>query len=184
MEAIIISGMPATGKTTVAGLVAKRLGIKVLGGTDILKEMAAERGYDMSGEDWWDTQEGMRFLEEREKNSDFDKETDRRLIEKINIGDVVITSYTMPWLSKLGFKIWLSASAENRARRMAERDSISVDKAMEIIRIRDSENHELYKRLYGINFGIDTQPFDLVIDTNSISENEVAEKIVASVAPQ
>jgi Cytidylate kinase len=36
--------MPASGKTTVARLVASRLGLKYAAGGDILREMARERG--------------------------------------------------------------------------------------------------------------------------------------------
>ena len=45
MEAIIISGKPAAGKTTVAQIIAERLHIKTIGGGDILKELALERGF-------------------------------------------------------------------------------------------------------------------------------------------
>ena len=42
MNAIIVSGMPAVGKTTVSKLLGDALGLKVVGGGDVLKEMAAE----------------------------------------------------------------------------------------------------------------------------------------------
>ncbi|MDE1855809.1 MAG: AAA family ATPase [Candidatus Micrarchaeota archaeon] len=178
MEAIILCGMPASGKTTVAKLLAKELKFKTLGGTDILKDMAKERGYKMSGDDWWDTAEGIKFLRERKANSDFDKETDRRLIEKIKEGKVVVTSYTAPWISPVGFKVWLSASLEKRAARMARRDKVSLEESTKSTIIRDKENYELYKGLYGFDFGTDTSPFDLVIETDNISAKKVAETII------
>ncbi len=49
MEAIIVSGMPAVGKTTVSKLLADALGLRVVGGGDVLKEMAAEEGYKPGG---------------------------------------------------------------------------------------------------------------------------------------
>ena len=39
----------------------------------------------------------------------------------------------MPWLLKEGFKIWLMASIEKRAARVAVRDGISVDEAFESV---------------------------------------------------
>ena len=83
LKAIIISGMPAVGKTTVSRHVANELGLKVVGGGDVLKEMAIEEGYRPGGDDWWDTQDGMKFLAERNHESGFDKEVDRRLREKV-----------------------------------------------------------------------------------------------------
>lgn len=178
MEAVIISGMPAAGKTTTAKLVAKRLKLKVIGGTDILKEMAKEKGYATSGKNWWDTLTAVKFLKEREKNFEIDIETDRRLIEKAKAGNIVITSYTLPWLTAFGFKVWLSASPATRARHMAQRVGISASKARPILKVRDRENCLLYKKLYNIEFGKDTEPFDLILDTNKTTEKEVADQII------
>ena len=178
MEAIVIAGSPASGKTVTAGEISKRLGIPLIGGTDILKQMAIEMGYKPGGEEWWDTSEGMRFLELRKTNSDFDKETDRRMTEIIRKGNVVVTSYTMPWLIKEGFKVWISASKETRAERMAQRDHMAEGEAVKVIEKRDVENRKLYMALYKIDFGHDTKPFDLVVETDDRTMEEVVEVIL------
>jgi cytidylate kinase len=170
--------MPAVGKTTVSRIVAGALGLKVVGGGDVLKEMAVEAGYKPGGEDWWDTGEGIRFLNERKRTPGFDKLVDERLIEKAKKGDVVITSYPVPWLSAAGLKVWLSGSVDSRARRMAKRDHMKEEKCRGVLAVRDAENHKLYKKIYSIEFGKDLSPFDLVIDTDSIDEARVAEIIV------
>lgn len=177
MKAIIISGMPAVGKTTVSRAVAAQLGVSVIGGGDVLKEMAVEEGYTPGGEDWWDTGDGMKFLQERKKSSGFDKEVDSRLIQKARKGSVVITSYPLPWLTPDGLKVWLSGSVKSRAARMAKRDRLTVKKCMEVLSVRDKENYSLYKKIYGIEFGKDLKPFDLVVETDLIDEPDVA-KIV------
>jgi cytidylate kinase len=178
MEAIIVSGMPAVGKTTVSKTVAEKLRLKLVGGGDVLKEMAVEEGYTPGGEDWWDTREGMKFLAERKRKSGFDREVDSRLLEKTKRGDVVITSYPVPWLSRHGIKVWLSGSVETRAKRMAKRDGMSVEKCIEVLAVRDVENYRLYKKIYGIEFGRDLKPFDLVVDTDSIDESRVAQIVL------
>lgn len=178
MEAVIISGMPAAGKTTTAKLVGKKLKLKVIGGTDILKEMAKEKGYATRGKNWWDTPTSVKFLKEREKDFEIDIETDRRLIEKAKAGNIVITSYTLPWLTGFGFKVWLSASPATRAKHMVKRDGISASKARSVIKVRDRENSLLYKKLYNIDFGKDTEPFDLILDTNKTAEKDVAKQII------
>jgi cytidylate kinase len=178
MEAIVISGSPASGKTVTAQALSKLLHVPMIGGTDILKQMAMERGYKPGGEEWWDTGEGMRFLKERETNHDFDRETDRRLAEIVKKGDVVVTSYTAPWIIDSGFKVWLSATPESREKRMANRDNIEVSEAKGIIEKRDRENRKLYMELYKIDFGNDTKPFNLVIDTNNKSTEEIVRMIL------
>jgi cytidylate kinase len=178
MEAIIISGMSAVGKTTVSKVVSEALGISLVGGGDVLKEMAIEEGYSPGGSDWWDTAKGMGFLRERKKSSGFDKEVDSRLLQKAKKGGVVITSYPLPWLSEKGLKVWLSGSVRSRARRMAKRDGVTFSQCLEVLKVRDSENYKLYKKIYGIEFGKDLTPFDLLVDTDSIDESKVAEIVV------
>jgi CMP/dCMP kinase len=183
MKTIIISGMPASGKTTVAKIVAERLRLKALGGGEILRELARERGYHPSedGDDWWDTQEGLKFLEERAADLNFDKKADKKMTEKVKEGNVVITSYTAPWIVDDAFKVWLDANDENRAERMAKRSGATINEMRGVIKIRDKENEELYKRLYGIEFGSDKNPFDIIINTNELTPGEVADRIVERV---
>ncbi len=178
MQAIIVSGMPAVGKTTVSKVVGESLGLKLVGGGDVLKEMAVEEGYSAGGDDWWDAKEGMKFLEARKRTTGFDKEVDARLLEKAEKGDVVITSYPVPWLTKHGLKVWLSGSVETRAKRMAKRDHVDVKKCVDVLAVRDVENYKLYKKIYQIEFGKDLSPFDLVVDTDSIDESRVAEIVL------
>ena len=178
MKAIIISGMPAVGKTTVSRKVAEALGTPMLGGGDVLKEMAVEEGYTPGGDDWWDKGDGMKFLQERKRSSDFDKEVDARLLQKAKKGDVVITSYPVPWLTADGLKVWLSGSVRSRAARMSKRDGLPAEKCKEILSVRDTENFKLYKKIYGIEFGKDLKPFDLVVETDDVNEAKVAEIVI------
>jgi CMP/dCMP kinase len=106
-KSIVISGPPAVGKTTVAKGLADEFNLTYLSGGDILKEMANEQGFDVSGDDWWDTEDGMKFLNQRENNSEFDKKVDDKLIQLFNTGGMVITSYTLPWLVSNGIS-WFS----------------------------------------------------------------------------
>lgn len=170
--------MPAVGKTTVSRKVADALRKPMLGGGDVLKEMAVEEGYTPGGDDWWDKGEGMKFLQERKRKSGFDKEVDSRLLDRAKKGDVVITSYPVPWLTKEGVKVWLSGSAMSRAVRMSKRDGLSLTKCRAILSVRDRENYGLYKKMYGIEFGRDLGPFDLVVETESIDESKVTEIVL------
>ena len=178
MKAIVVSGLPAVGKTTVSRRVAEELGKPLVGGGDVLKEMAVEEGYKPGGGDWWDTSEGMKFLAERKRKPGFDREVDARLIQKAKRGDVVITSYPVPWLTPDGTKVWLTGSVDSRAARMAKRDGLPVPKCRKILSVRDVENYRLYKKIYGIEFGRDLKPFDLVVETDNIDEPRVADIVL------
>jgi cytidylate kinase len=174
--------MPAAGKTAAAEIISQKLHIEALGIGDVLKEIAMDKGYKVTGEGWWDTPEGFKFLQERRGNPEFDKEADRRLLQKIEKGNIVITSYTAPWISKKGIKCWLDATPETRAKRMAMRDSMTIERAREVIVIRDRENYELYKKMYGIELGKDMKPFNIIVDANKITPEQVADEIIQQAA--
>ncbi len=175
LKSIIISGPPAIGKTTVAKGLAEEFDLVHLSGGDILKELAKDKGFDAKGNDWWDTQEGMNFLIERQENSEFDKNVDDKLKKLFSKGDVVITSYTLPWIVDGGVKIWLDGSKENSAQRMTTRDNLSETNALEIVQKRYNENKIIYKELYGFEFGEDLSVFDKIIKTDGLNVEQVLE---------
>jgi cytidylate kinase len=177
---IVISGWPAVGKTTIACKLAEEFGIVMYNGGDILKMLAEEdKGYSVKRDDWWDTIEAKKFMEERKSDPSFDKRVDDKLIQIVKKGGAVITSYTLPWLvvdeSVIIIKFWLRGSPENRAKRMANRDSISFAEARRITKLRDEENKRIYYRLYGFRFGEDLTVFDYVLNTDRLSLDSLVE---------
>ena len=115
----------------------------------------------------------MNFLSQRQENSEFDKKVDDKLKKHFLDGNVVITSYTLPWLVEGGVKIWLDGSKENSAQRMTTRDNLSKDSALEIVQKRYQENKKIYKALYGFEFGKDLSLFDKVIETDGLDASQV-----------
>jgi CMP/dCMP kinase len=177
---IVISGWPAVGKTTIACKLAEEFDIVMYNGGDILKMLAEEdKGYSVKRDDWWDTIEAKKFMEERKSDPSFDKKVDDKLIQIVKKGGAVITSYTLPWLvvdeSVIIIKFWLRGSPENRAKRMANRDGISFAEAKRITKLRDEENKRIYYRLYGFRFGEDLTVFDYVLNTDRLSLDSLVE---------
>ena len=173
LNSIVISGWPAVGKTTIATALAREFGYKHFNGGDVLKLLAAEKGYKVSGNNWWDTEEAKNFMIERESNSYFDIEVDRKLVELVRMGKVVVTSYTLPWLVPESIKIWLKGSRSNRIKRMAKRDNLDLNQARDIIQQRDNNNVLIYQNLYGYEFGKDLSVFDFVLDTDLLDLESV-----------
>ena len=167
---IVISGWPAVGKTTMAIELAKEFNLTTYSGGDILKLLAGTKGYSTSGDDWWDTEEARRFMQERKLDPTFDNQVDKKLIEIIKSQSAVVTSYTLPWLANGGVvKFWLKGSQENRAMRMANRDNIPYREAKKVIQIRDEQNRNIYRNLYSFNFGEDLKVFDFCLNTDLLS---------------
>ena len=180
-KSIIISGPPAIGKTTVSKGLAKEFGMQNLSGGDVLKEMAQDQGFQTRGDDWWDTKEGMSFLNQRKDNYEFDKKVDQKLKEIFQKGGVVITSYTLPWLVDGGIKIWLGGSEQNSAKRMQIRDNMDMQNALEVVKARYDQNKALYKKLYGFDFGDDLSVFDIIINTDGLDAQGVLNKAISEV---
>ena len=172
--------MPSVGKSTLANKLSLELRLKSIGGGDALKEIASKRGISTDGADWWDTKSGMEFLAERFKDHSLDRQVDDLLLEKAKQGNVVITSYTLPWLAKGCYKIWLKSTEKVRSERMSKRDNIAPNIALDIVHKREEENGRLYRELYNIDFGADLSVLDLVVITALLNEGEVFEVIYGS----
>ena len=174
---ICVSGMTGSGKSTVAKRLAEEYGLKYLSGGGALKALAIESGYKPVEVGWWETDEGMKFLQERADDPRFDKRVDEKLLKLAKQGNVVLDSWTMPWLLKEGFKVWLEASPDVRARRVAERDSIGVREASSLLKEKDERTKVIYKQLYGFNLGSNFSPFDLILDTEDLDAAEVFDAV-------
>ena len=170
---LCISGMAGTGKSTLSKKLAEKYSLKYYSGGDALKALAKDKGYEVSIEGWWESPTGLKFLEERSNDSKFDKQVDDKLIGFANQGNALLDSWTMPWLIDGGFKIWLQASIEKRAARVAVRDNITIQQAFKVLKEKEVRTKAIYKELYGFELGNDFEPFDLILDTDNLSAQEV-----------
>ena len=108
-------------------------------------------------------------MNERSNNPNFDREVDNRLIELLKEGNVVITSYTLPWIADATINFWLQGSVDNRSKRMSMRDNIDFDSAKKIVQRRDSENKLIYRKLYQFEFGEKLDVFDFAMNTDILT---------------
>ncbi len=170
---VCISGMAGTGKSTLAKRLAQKYGLKYFSGGDALRALAADEGFDAYRDGWWESPEGLCFLERRKSDLRFDKRVDAKLLEYAAKGKVLLDSWTMPWLVTDAFKIWLSASVEKQAERISVRDKMTVAEALEALREKEARTKAIYRELYGFSLGEDFAPFDLILDTDNLSAEEV-----------
>lgn len=172
---ICICGMAGSGKSTLAKKVAEQYNLRYFSGGDALMELAMDEGFRSLERGWWESKEGLRFLERRRKDPRFDRAVDEKLLEVAQKENVVLDSWTMPWLLHIGFKIWLEASPEKRAERIAARDRMSYEDASEALNKKERQTKAIYKEMYGFKLGDDLEPFNFVLDTESLSADEVYE---------
>jgi cytidylate kinase len=162
---ICISGLSGSGKNTVAKLVAKKLKYRLIDPT--FKSLALEKGMTL-----------MQFQKLAEKDKNIDKEFDKKLIEEAKKGNAVVSTWLGPWMIKdASLKVWLYASKNERAKRIAKRDGMTIEQAKRHITKRDSSNQKRYMKLYNINI-FDQSDFDLVLNTEHVPPEKSAEIIV------
>ncbi|MFA5363632.1 MAG: cytidylate kinase family protein [Candidatus Bathyarchaeia archaeon] len=170
---ICISGMTGSGKSTVAKKIAEKYGLDYYSGGNAMRVLAQEEGYNSEVTGWWESAEGLKFLQQRMNNPAFDKKIDDMLLEYGKKGNVVLDSWTMPWLLDEGFKVWLEASPKVRAQRVVTRDGLSTEDAMAALVEKDAQTRKIYKNLYGFDLGLDLSPFNLILTTDDLEPEEV-----------
>ena len=170
---ICVSGMTGSGKSTVAKRLADKYGLDYFSGGNALRALAQEKGYNSDMNGWWESAEGLNFLQQRMREPEFDRRIDNKLLELAKKGNIVLDSWTMPWLLNEGFKIWLDASPQVRAKRVVMRDAISNEEALKALTEKDEKTRQIYRRLYGFELGYDFSPFNLVLATDGLEPDEV-----------
>ena len=165
--------MTGSGKSTVAKRLADKYGLGYFSGGNALRTLAKEEGYDSDVKGWWETAEGLNFLQQRIGDPTFDKKIDKKLLELAKEGNIVLDSWTMPWLLNEGFKVWLEASPQVRAKRVTNRGPISAKEALKALTKKDERTRQIYKSLYGFDLGHDLTPFNLVLATDELDPDDV-----------
>ena len=170
---ITIAGAPGSGKSTVAKELAKKLKFSHFSAGDFQRDMAKEMGITI-----------LELAEKAKETREIDEKTDS-WVEAVGEAD---DNFVMD--ARLGFnfipdsvKIFLDVSEDEAARRVfhdmrkEEKENTSQAATYENIRKRKEAESKRYNEYYNLDY---TNPdnYDLVIDTTSISVEEVVEKIL------
>lgn len=181
---IIIFGFTGSGKSTIANMVGKELGLRVIHPSSILKELLQGKKPHVQssreGKGFWESPEGIKLFKERlnEKNP-MDFTCDQILLKEIKKGSLVMDSWTMPWLAKDAIMIRLDATIATRSKRLADRSTITIQEARRAIFLRDNATRNLYLDRFDIKK--DNHVFDFIIKTDRLSEEEVLQRILGKI---
>ncbi len=184
---IIVSGFAGSGKSTLAEKLAAKHGLKCIHASGLLRQLQERAAGQLKADEakantgWWESKEGKAYLEKRLKDPSMDKALDKELL-RIAAGDnAVLDSWTMPWLFEgKAFKVWLKTSLGVRAKRVAGRDKLDEREVHAKLKERDEKTAEIYRNIYGFELGRDFAPFDLVLDTDALNEEQVFKRVGAA----
>ncbi len=171
---ITISGAPGSGKSTVADIVAKKLGMKRYSVGGLMRDIAARKGMTV-----------LELSKLAEKDRSVDEQLDSRQRQLGKQDRIVVDSRLGFHFIPHSFKAFLHVSPKEAARRIfaagrkGERENFTLAKTFENIRKRKASERLRYKKLYGVD-PYKKAMYNFYIDTTKLSPEEVAEKIVAA----
>ena len=163
---IAISGKSGCGNTTLSRLVADKLGLEFINYT--FRNMAEEKGMKF---------EELTALAQKDDN--YDVLLDEKQKELAMKGNCVVGSRLAIWhIDDADLKIFLTAPAEVRGKRIHKREGGSLEEVIQKTAVRDKKDTERFKRIYNID-NSNYSHADLILDTISHSAEELADIIVA-----
>ena len=167
---IAISSKSGCGNTTVSTLLSKKLGYPIINFT--FRQMAEERGVD-----FWT------FCRMAEDDYDIDRELDRRQVEMaMKEKNCILASRLAVWMLKdADLKVYLTASAETRARRVQMREGGTLEERMRETEGRDMKDSNRYKIVYGIDNSHPEDVADLIIDTDERNPEQIVRLILEKI---
>lgn len=169
---VTISGLPGSGTSTLARLVAPALGFDHLDGGTVFRAAAAEVGLTLA-----------EFARRAEDDPAIDRALDDRLTERARAGDVVLESRLAGWLAHRAgldaLRVWVACDEAERAKRVSGREGHDHPAALAQSRVRERSERTRYLTYYGIDLA-DLSVYDLVVDSAAVTPDSLAATVVAA----
>ncbi|MBW6516976.1 MAG: AAA family ATPase [ANME-2 cluster archaeon] len=152
---ITISGPPGSGKSTLSNTIAEHFNLNLVSSGDLFRAMAKERGVSLE-----------EFGHIAEVDPAIDNEIDRRQVEMSKTGgNYLFEGRLSGMLNDADLKIMLKTDVNVRARRIADREDISIVQALHETVERQESEAKRYKEYYDIDIS-DLIPYDLVLESS------------------
>ncbi|OGL66945.1 hypothetical protein A2856_00380 [Candidatus Uhrbacteria bacterium RIFCSPHIGHO2_01_FULL_63_20] len=177
---ITLSGLPGSGKTTIASMLAERLGVNWYSMGDLRGKMAAERGLTID-----------QLNELGEKEAFTDKEVDDYQAKLGVSGESFVIDGRLSWhFIPDAFKVFLYVDPSVGAQRVIdsqkhkerpdEQAYVSVEDAERVLCARMESDQRRYQKYYGLDI-LKRDNYNLWIDTSKLTPQQIVATILAAV---
>ena len=162
LPTITVGGLPGSGKSTFARLLAAGLGLEYLSAGQVFRKMATDLSMELET-----------FSQRAEADSEIDRKIDKMQVEMARGKDIVVDSRLSAWfIENPDLKVCLTASARERARRIGERDSIPMEEAIRRVQEREESERKRYLEIYGIEIR-NPEIYDIVVNSETYRPEEI-----------
>jgi CMP/dCMP kinase len=167
---ITISGLPGSGKTTVARLVARALGLEHVYAGDIFRRQAEAHGLTLE-----------QYARRAETDHSIDRALDEQMRRRAAQGSAVLEGRLAAFMADEAevpaLRVFLSATEAVRAERIVGREGGDPKERLREIQAREDSDARRYREIYGFDYH-DAARYDLVLDTDGRDPDDVARAIV------
>ena len=173
MVNVTVSGHPGSGTSTLVRGLMDRFVWTSLNGGDVFREEAKRRGMSLGD-----------FGELCKNELDVDRSLDELLRQRMQGPDAanIVESRLAGWwayrLELPCLRIWLDVSDEERARRVSEREGLTLENALEANRARAAVDGERFLLLYDL-VPEDPEPYTHVLDATTLNASQILDHVVA-----
>ncbi len=171
---ISLAGDLASGKGTVSKIIAERLNFKIYKNGDYFRQLAKEMNMDVTS-----------FNEYVKDHPEIDRQIENSATEYARINDNFIIDARLGWYAvPESFKVYMRVDTKvaaqrafNDPNRKSTESFKTVEEQEQDMIKRYSLENERYFVLYGVHKD-DMSNYDFVIDTTSLTPDEVADRII------
>lgn len=167
---VTLSGLPGSGKTSVARDLVARYGFTMISAGEQFRQLARERNMTLEA-----------FGALAQTDPSIDVAIDRRQKElAMRTPMALVEGRLAGHTIDADMKVWLKTTLEVRVERISKREGISLDRAREETVARELSEATRYAAFYGIRQD-DWSCYDLIVDTRLWDANGVSDIVATAI---
>ncbi len=179
---IIIFWFSGSWKSTITNALGKKYWLRIIHPSWVLRNLCEGKPVDIEHTQhntwFWESKKWVKLFNDRlHVDEPLDVQATKIVLNEVKKWNIIVDSRDLPRLTNDAIKIYLKADMKVRAKRVALRSKISYQESMKILKMKYEKTTALFKKLYAIDITKNREVFDYILETDTLSENEVLKKV-------